>query len=219
MTPTVILLADGLGAGWAHTHLAEAHSSLARGFLHDTIALVHGLPNTRLILRYGPRLPREALVGLAPGVASRPIGGDSATDVAEALAEALAEGDPAVLIGPVTPHLPLWRLRDAFTHLSLGADAVLGPGNAGDWYLLGLRRPDVGLLHSLPARRAPPRALIAHARAARRRLISLPAWFEVQSPEDLPALGEVLRSMPLACAAQTRTLLEGSLGQERAVGG
>ena len=219
MTPTVILLADGLGAGWLPAHLADAHSTLARSFLHDTITMVRSLRNTRLVLRHGPHLPPAALDGLDPGIASVPVGGDSSAHVAAALADALAEGYPAVLIGATTPHLPPWRLRDAFTHLAQGADAVLGPGSARDWYLLGMRRPDRALLQLLPAGGAPPTALLAYTRAQRRRMVTLPAWFAIHSPADLPELGEVLRSMPASWAAQTRSLLESSLGEARAVGG
>ena len=219
MAPTVILLANGLGNGLSAAHFGSASVAFTRSFLHDMLAVVGSLRGVQISLRYGPALPPEALTGLPSAVAAAPIGGERGPDVAAALSTALASGDPAVLIGADMPHLPLWRLRDALTHLHHGADAVLGPTDQGGWYLLGLRAPVSDLLGVLPTCGEPATGLVRAARSAELRLATLPPWFGVRTLAELRALGELLRGMPAPVAPQTRVLLESGGGQARAVGG
>jgi hypothetical protein len=219
MQPTVVLLADGLGERWSQAPFAELHEPLARSLLHDMLAMLGGLRDIRLILRYGPGLPREALAHLPRDLAIAPLREHGAAAVAEAFFDVLAEPGPAVLLSGTAPHLPLWRVRDAFTHLAQGAGLVLGPGSHDDWYLLGLRQPIGDLVQTLPARHASPARLLSRARALRQRVVCLPPWFELHGPDDLVGLNEVLQPMPPECAPQTRELLARSLGRARAVGG
>jgi hypothetical protein len=219
MAPTILIAADGFARDELASRLGPAATPFAAGFLADTVAIARSLAGARVVVRYGPHFPRAALAGLAADVAVAPIVGLGGSELAEALGEALAEGGPALLLGADVPHLPPWRLRDALTHLDFGADAVIGPSDQGDWYLLGLRAPAPELLRRIPSRGVSPAALWEAGRSGRRRVVALPAWFAISSGAGLADLAEVLHSMPPGVASRTRALFESGLGSARAVGG
>lgn len=219
MAPTVLIAADGLVRHGLASRLGPAAVQFSASFLADTVAVARSLAGSRIVVCYTPHFPPAALDSLAADLELAPIGGLSGPDLAGALEWALAEGDPALLIGADLPHLPPWRLRDAITHLSFDADAVVGPGDQGDWYLLGLRTPAPDLLRLIPSRGARPTALHEAGRSGRRQIVALPPWFAINTDAGLAALAEVLRSMPPGVAPRTRALLETSVGSARAVGG
>jgi glycosyltransferase A (GT-A) superfamily protein (DUF2064 family) len=172
-----------------------------------------------VVVRYGTTLPPAIAADLDRSVVAAPLAASGPRAVATALAEALASGDPAVLIGSNLPHLPPWRLRDALTHLAYDADAVLGPDDQAGWYLLGLRAADAELLQAVPALGEAPYRLTRSVEAARRQLALLPPWFSVRTLADLGSMADLLRSMPPTVAARTRALFAEGVGQARAVGG
>lgn len=219
MAPTIVIVADALTGDELTTQLGPVATALAASFLADTLAVAQALTDARIVVRYSPGFPRAALAGLAPWIELAPIGAVTGPALAAALAEALASGGPALLIGADTPHLPPWRLRDALTHLAHGADAVAGPSDSGDWYLLGLRAPAPELLRHLPARGSSLAGLRRAAAAGDRQLVALPAWYSVRTGAGLAALAEALRTMPSGVAARTRALLATEAVAARAVGG
>jgi glycosyltransferase A (GT-A) superfamily protein (DUF2064 family) len=137
--------------------------------------------------------------------------------IAGTLARALDDG-PVVLLGGDLPHLPIWRLRDALTHLEGGADVVIGPGESGGWYLLGLRAAHPALLRALPGSDDPPDDLCIAAATHGLRVSQLPAWYTLAALADLERLASDLSTMPPDVAPQTRTLLDENGAQSRAVG-
>jgi uncharacterized protein len=72
--------------------------------------------------------------------------------IAAALDEAYARlAVPVVLIGMDTPQVTPGLLESVARPLARGeADAVFGPARDGGFWLLGLRRPDPGLIHGVP---------------------------------------------------------------------
>jgi glycosyltransferase A (GT-A) superfamily protein (DUF2064 family) len=218
MAPTIIILSNGL----THTELAErlgpAATSFVTSFVHDTIAVARSLRDTRVVVRYGPAMPTEALVGIEPTVRSAPLRSFEGRDLAMVLAEATAEGDPAVLVSDGLPHLPPWRLRDALTHLQGGADTVIGPSDTGSWYLIGVRAAPRELLRHIPGGGEPASNLARVAGGRGRRVALLPPWFGVETRADVHALADALRTMPRDVAARTRSLFEAGPGFARALG-
>lgn len=216
MALTLTILAEGPSAELA-AHLGPTAPALYGRLLGDTVRVARQLPGARVSVRYNPRAHQAILASLpaATAVAPAPTGGWAA--VAAALADGLADGGPAIVISGELPHLPLWRLRDAATHLAGGADLVIGPSDRGSWYLLGLGVGAAALLGRMPAPGAPCEAL-AEAAAGAHPTRLLPPWFTISSVADLATLAEALRTMPEGVAAGTRALVEA--GQfSRAVGG
>lgn len=216
MSPTIIIVADGLTHRELAARLGPAAPRLAAGFLADTVAVARTLRGARVVVRHGPHFPAT---GLPQGLESAPIASADGPHLAAILAEAAADGGPALLIGADLPHLPPWRLRDALTHLTYGADVVIGPSDRGDWYLLGLRAPTPELLPHIPARGASPEGLRRAARDNRLEVVALPAWYAVRTSASLAAVAGVLRTMPSDVAPQTRALLATESLWARAVGG
>lgn len=219
MAPTILIVADGMTSDELASRLGPAATRFAASFLADTIAVAGALTGARVVVRYGPHFPPAAVGGLPAGLEIAPISGAHGPALAAALAEALSSGGPVLLIGADAPHLPLWRLRDALTHLTHGADVVIGPSDRGDWYLLGLSAPAPDLLAQFPSRGASPAGLRRAAERDGRQVVTLPAWYAIRSGAGLATLAEVLRTMPPGVAAQTRALFSTEAVAARAVGG
>jgi hypothetical protein len=132
-----------------------------------------------------------------------------------ALSAALVAG-PLLILSGDTPHLPLWRLHDAFTRLADGADLVAGPTDDGSWYLIGLRVATPELRAALPQPGAPLAPLIAAAHLQQQHLVLLPQWYRIADLTALEQLGADLRTMPDGTAHHTRMLLQPT--QARAIG-
>jgi glycosyltransferase A (GT-A) superfamily protein (DUF2064 family) len=215
MTPTLIVLADALRREDLVHPLGRATMALFQALVSDTVEVAREISGARVVVAHDPRVPLD----LAPEaeVTLRPLAGSGPRALAALLEEALAGGDPAVVIGGDLPHLPPWRLRDALTHLVAGAGVVFGPTERQGWYLLGLRSAEPLLLRTLPARDEHPEALLCAARGLDLSWAILPNWFGVNDLADLEALAGMVREMPATVARRTRALLTGE--HARAVGG
>lgn len=139
------------------------------------------------------------------------------TNPSAALHSALATG-PAILLTADTPHLPIWRLRDAITLLA-NTDLVVGSCERADWYLLGLRTAHPGLLQAIPALGDDPAALIATARSHNLSVATLAPWYRVITSSDLDQFLTSVRTMPTHVAAHTRALFANDGLHSRALGG
>jgi hypothetical protein len=185
-----VFILDGEGADRGAGHGADA--PLRDCFLRDTLELVAGIPATRV----------------------RPI---EAGEASQAMATALNDG-PALLLRGDVPHVPIWRLRDAFTYLGAGIDAVIGPAEDGSWYLVGLSAGRLDLHPALPIADPNLSTFVAAIRAAGRTVVALPAWYRLTRPADLDRLAEDLRPMPNSVAIRTRSFLGDDGLHARAVG-
>lgn len=216
MALTLVILAEGPSSDLV-AHMGPQAYQLYGQLLADTALVATRLAGAQVVIRHSPTAHRAIFAALPAEVAceAAPVEGSAA--VAAAVRSGLAAGGPTLLIGGALPHLPLWRLRDAATHLADGAELVIGPSDRGSWYLLGLRAPDEGLIGRLPAPGASIQAL-ARERHSGHVQHMLPPWFGIRTVGDLVALAETLHSMPDEVAPHTRALLE--VGQaSRAVGG
>ncbi|MGQ9928662.1 MAG: DUF2064 domain-containing protein [Chloroflexaceae bacterium] len=215
MTPTLIILADALRREDLVHLPAPAARALFQALVSDTVAVAREISGARVVVAHDPRVALD----LVPGAEVRlqPLAGTGPQALAALLEEALAGGDPAVVIGGDLPHLPPWRLRDALTHLVAGAGVVFGPTERQGWYLLGLRSAEPLLPRTLPTRDEHPEALLCAARGLELSWAILPSWFGVNDLADLEALVSMVREMPATVARQTRAVL--SSENARAVGG
>ncbi|NJN15314.1 MAG: DUF2064 domain-containing protein [Oscillochloris sp.] len=127
----------------------------------------------------------------------------------QAFVEALSLG-PVILVAGDVPHLPFWRLADAFDHLEASADFVVGPAESGGCYLIGMRN---GLSASLDAANVldeAPANLLTAARSYGWNSATLPGWYRVLNYADLARLAADLGPFPATFARHTRALLDGS---------
>jgi rSAM/selenodomain-associated transferase 1 len=108
-------------------------------------------------------------------------------------------GRPAsvVLVGTDSPTLPVRYLRQAAAALSDRADIVIGPASDGGYYLIGMRRPELGLFAGpLPwgTDEVLARTLerLRALKASGRRPYLLPFFYDCDTPADLRLLRDHL---------------------------
>jgi rSAM/selenodomain-associated transferase 1 len=191
-------------AGRVKTRLAAALGSeraaaLARAFLDDTIATVRALPWAQVALASTEPVPSDLPVLLQGD-------GDLGERIERVLRAALELAPFAVAIGADAPALPP-RLLEA-ARAALGrADAVIGPADDGGFYLLGLRACPEGLLADLPWSAPDTFArTVGRLRERRGRVEVLEPWFDVDRPEDLEKLRDLLRSGEIVAPRTARLL-------------
>jgi rSAM/selenodomain-associated transferase 1 len=178
---------------------AERAAALARAFLDDTIATVRALPWAQVALA-----STEPVSGDVPVLLQGE--GDLGERIERVLRAALELAPPAIAIGADAPALPPRLLKAARAALSR-ADAVIGPADDGGFYLLGLRACPEGLLADLPWS-APDTFVrtVVRLRAHGLRLEVLEPWFDVDRPEDLDRLRELIRNSEIVAPSTARLL-------------
>lgn len=186
----------GLFAKWpqpgaAKTRLAvlgpDFATAVARAFLLDTIERFSGL-DLRRVLAYAPHTAYPDFAAVTQGrFALLPQSdGDLGQRLRAFFDRQLADGaDAVVCIGADSPTLPLHYIQQAFTALDEGADVVLGPATDGGYYLLGCgqRVPPIFDGISWGSCRVLSET-VARLSDATWRLALLPAWYDVDTPDD-----------------------------------
>ncbi|QKW36376.1 TIGR04282 family arsenosugar biosynthesis glycosyltransferase [Actinomadura sp. NAK00032] len=197
----LVVIAKEPVPGRVKTRLTPAYTpaqaaALAEAALRDTLAAVAAAPVGRRVLALdgapGPWLP--------PGFTVVPQrGGGLDERLAAAFTDAWA-GRPLVLIGMDTPQVTPALLRRAARGLR-ERGAVLGPAADGGFWLLGLRRPDPGLLRGVPMSRADTGAAqLARLRGAGLEVALLPELTDVDTPADARAVAALAAGTRFAAA-------------------
>ena len=119
-----------------------------------------------------------------------------------------------VIVGGDCPALSSGRLRGAFRELREGAEAVFGPSADGGYYLAGLDCPDERLFRKFTW--STPTVL--PETVARCRALAIPFSFlqperDVDTGEDLHALGEWARTHARPACSRTREWITGFFGR------
>ena len=171
----------------------EQAAQLAEAALADTLATVAQVPAARHVIALegspGRWIPDRFDV-------IRQQGHGLDARIAAALGEAYIRLPvPVVLIGMDTPQVTKELLEAALRPLVDGtADAVFGPADDGGFWLLGLRRPDPGLVLGVPMSTAHTGAAqLARLTGAGLRVCQLPHCLDVDSAADAHA---VARKIP-----------------------
>lgn len=169
-------------------------AGLARAALRDTLDAVAATPAVRRVVALdGPPGPY-----VRPGFdVVRQRGGGLDERLAHAFTDAYAARPaPIVLLGMDTPQVTPALLTGAARALRT-ADAVLGPAEDGGFWLLGLRRPDPGLLLGVPmSTSGTGAAQLGRLRRAGLRVATAPALRDVDTAADAEAVA--------ACAPGSR---------------
>jgi len=122
--------------------------------------------------------------------------GNIGAGLAAAAEHFLARGVAVVLVDSDSPTLPLAHLEEAVELLRSGdVDCVVGPAVDGGYCMLGLARSCPSMFVDVPwsTDRVVPITL-ERAAAARLKTRVLPAWWDVDTPEDLSRLEHALFS-------------------------
>jgi rSAM/selenodomain-associated transferase 1 len=183
-------------------------AGLARAALADTLAAAAAaaaVAAARLViaLEGAPGSWRPAGV---PVLAQR--GGGLDERIAAAMADAFAGLPvPVVLIGMDTPQVTPALLEAALRPLADGtADAVFGPAADGGFWLLGLRRPDPGLVLGVPMSTAGTGAAqLARLTAGGLRVHHLPTLLDVDTAADACAVARLAPDTRFAAALAALT--------------
>ena len=188
---------------------ADQASGLYQCFLEDTLDLARAVPDAARILAFAPRDEASFFGGLAPDFTLIPqVGRDLGERLDNALACCFGEGfSRSVVVGSDSPTLLAAHIARAFDLLE-EADVVLGPCDDGGYYLVGLKRPQPGLLRRV--RMSTPTVLrdtLALAKREGLRVALVPPCYDVDTVEDLMRLQIELKQTPGEIASHTRRFL------------
>ncbi len=171
-------------------------------FLRDTFALMEEVWDERetlsLVLCYTPEGEEEAFEGVEREgslmLAQR--GNDLGERLSNCFADLFELGfDSIVAIGADSPTLPIEHLIEAFDSLTNENDVIIGPAEDGGYYLIGMRKRHDRIFENIPwGADGVLSATRRQAGEAGLNPISLPVWYDVDSPEELERLKEDLSS-------------------------
>jgi rSAM/selenodomain-associated transferase 1 len=190
---------------------SEEAAELYRGFLLDSVSLGLDLGWERVSVVH-PAGARQILADVLPSRVT--LVEQSGHGLGDALSSAferhLAAGfDRVVLIGSDNPTLPREPIRAACAALD-EHDLSIGPTLDGGYYLIGMRAPHLGVFENVEW--STPRVYaqtVARAMQLGLRVHAVPAWYDVDEPQDLEQLRHDLLSLPPDVAPNTRAALDG----------
>ena len=209
----VAIMAKAPRAGEVKTRLCPPLSlvdaaELYSRFLLDKIEQVRSLKATSPAIAYAPAEARAFFEELAPGFV---LVGQRGADLGERLANSLRElldgGYRGVLaIDSDTPTLPSGFLQQAIDLVMRAEiDVVLGPTEDGGYYLIGLRAVHRELFERVAwSTNQVLGETIRRCNAKGLRVACLPAWYDIDTPDDLVRLQAALRAPESAAARHTR---------------
>lgn len=149
----------------------------------------------------------EVPAGPIPGI--RQQGDDLGERLYQALLDAAEESLMVMALGSDHPTLPLALVHEAFDRLEQGAEVVLGPAEDGGYYLIALREyaVDRRLFENIAwsTDQVLP-ATLERCRELDFIVDLLPPASDVDTPEDLRRLAELMSADDLGCP-RTRELL------------
>ncbi len=189
---------------------AEA-AELYACFLRDSLDLAQGIPGATTMIAYSPPDARAYFQKTAPGVGLIPQQGTNLGQrLAHVLGQALAAGfDQVVAMNSDSPTLPASYLAKAYVDLEPdNTDVVLGPCDDGGYYLIGWKQDHPRLVRDIQM--STPHVLadtLAIAAQERLRVSLLPAWYDVDSPDDVERVRVDLSHMDSG-ARHTRRFFE-----------
>lgn len=190
----------------------EAAASLHRCCLQDTLEKASRLPGVSWALAYTPAGARIAFRDLRSGdsLGFPQKGRDLGERMLQCFLRGFAEGFAFVgLYGTDVPHARSGEILRGFDLLRRGsADLVLGPAEDGGYYFIAARAAHPELFRGV--RWSAPEVLqatLARAAALGLRTAEVARERDLDTPEDLKALGAFLSRAPASVAPKTRRFL------------
>ena len=197
MNRVIIIMAKVPRTGNVKTRLqpildAERRRALAEAFLSDAINKTSKLCDT-LILAYAPAGESDYFdrFGLENLMLIEQRGTDLGEKMSSAFDFAFADLTEAnvLMIGTDSPTFPADYIEEAFTALEDDADIVLGEAADGGFYLIGLKKNHNQLFKNIEWSTAAVYGQISrHIAELKLKLHNIPAWYDIDTPEDLELL-------------------------------
>jgi rSAM/selenodomain-associated transferase 1 len=213
MPTAVVIMAKQPQPGAVKTRLcpplsAQTAAALYQAFLLDKIAQVGTLKTAGPVIAYTPDTAHHFFAAIAPHFLLIPQqGADLGARLANTFAHLFTTGYTGVLaIDSDTPTLPTHFLQQAVECLALPHnDVVIGPSEDGGYYLIGLRTLHRELFEDMPWSTAAVMAETKRRAAAKGLTVTdLPAWFDIDTPEELERLRTSLLQSAVGVPYHTR---------------
>jgi len=191
----LIVIAKRPAAGHTKTRLtppltpAQA-AELYESFLLDTLDLARAVPDVTRLIYFAPPDAAPYFADLAPDFVLTPQAGLTLGErLDQVLTRCLRAGfQRVVVMDSDSPTLPSAYVTQAFQDLS-DQDVVLGPCADGGYYLIGLTQPQPRLLREVQmSHQHVLRDTLALAAQAGVRVALLPAWYDVDTVQELAQL-------------------------------
>ena len=180
-------------------------------FLLDTLLLVHQVSDVDHWIAYTPEEALDYFVGITPPAFGLLLqeGVNLGERLHNALATCFSRGyHQAVIMNSDGPTLPPSYPQRAFTVLDDAAtDVVIGPGEDGGYYLIGLKGACRPIFDVIMSTATVLRDTLDQVRLAGLTHVCLPSWYDVDTPDDLMRLCRELSTAPGAVAPHTRRCL------------
>lgn len=189
-------------------------AALSRCFLLDKIAQINRLQGASPVLSYAPPESRSFFQDCVPAhfllIPQR--GPELGARLLSTFVQLFQRGfDHVFAIDSDTPTLPGAYLQHALEAIAQPQnDVILGPTEDGGYYLIGLRRAHQELFTDMPW--STPQVLtetLRRAEAQRLHTVCVEPWFDVDTPDDLHRLMNILATSQNGEAPHTRQFLWG----------
>lgn len=187
-------------------------AGLYEALMRDSLALASGLAEVDLAVAITPPESCGYFRAIAPpGTRLLPVSG---ADIGECLERSLADllglGYRRVLaLNADGPSLPVAYLREAVAALA-ASDVVLGPGEDGGYYLVGLTHLHAPLFRGIIWSTDQVLAqTVERAQCLGLRIHLLPPWYDIDTPADARRLARELPTLPPDRLPHTRAFLAG----------
>jgi rSAM/selenodomain-associated transferase 1 len=214
MKQVLVVMAKQPAAGKTKTRLQPALSNrepalLYEAFLQDMLEIIRAVPAVARFINFWPPEAVAYFEQLAPDFNLTVQEGESlGARLDNVSTNLLINGfDQVVITNSDSPTLPVEYLTQAFTALN-SAEVVLGPCDDGGYYLIGLTRPQPRLLREVTM--STPTVLddtLALAEAEGLTVNLTPAWYDVDTIQELNRLRTELAQAPKRVASHTRYML------------
>lgn len=187
-------------------------ADLSEALLLDTITLVSQLPGIDLALAITPPSSKVYFAGITPtGTCLLPVEGENIGEcLVQAFEALLGMGyRKALAINADSPSLPAQFILQAVDLLDQ-ADLVLGPGEDGGYYLVGMSRLQPGIFAEIAW--STDRVLVQTLERSRQLGLSTaltPPWYDIDTVAELQRLNKDLRELPADRLSNTRRFLAG----------
>jgi rSAM/selenodomain-associated transferase 1 len=213
---TIVVMAKQPRVGHTKTRLCpplalEQAAALAEALLKDTLVLVSGIENVQLAIAITPAEAQDYFRRISPpDTLLLPVeGADIGDCLNQATKKLLSMGFIKVIaLNADGPSLPKEYLLQAINFLDK-SDVVLGPGEDGGYYLIGLKTPRPQLFQHIEW----STAQVYHQTLARGIDLGLkisitPPWYDVDTAAETVRLSKEVQLLPPEHLVHTRRFFE-----------